>query len=69
VQSGRGLGVGVMADPAVLERLAELVGFGVVPGTLNVRLAQPVEGGPEWQYLASADIAPDWEGRTGRWTV
>ena len=66
MQSGRGLGAGLMADPAVLERLAELVGFAVVPGTLNVRLARPLERGPEWQYLTAADVGPEWEARTGQ---
>ena len=66
MRSGRGLGAELMADPAVLERLAELVGFAVVPGTLNVRLARPLERGAEWQYLAAADVGPDWEARTGQ---
>ena len=66
MRSGRGLGAELMADPAVLERLAELVGFAVVPGTLNVRLARPLERGAEWKYLAAADVGPDWEARTGQ---
>lgn len=55
-----------MADPAVLARLTELVGFDVVPGTLNVRLARPFERGSDWQYLAAAEIAPDWQTRSGQ---
>ena len=66
MRSGRGLGAELMADPAVLERLAELVGFAVVPGTLNVRLARPLERGTEWKYLPAADVGPDWEARTGQ---
>jgi CTP-dependent riboflavin kinase len=66
VQPGRGLGSGLMADTAVLERLQELAGLPLVPGTLNVRLAQPVERGDEWRYIDSTEIAPDWESRTGQ---
>lgn len=35
-EPGRGLGAALMADEIVLERLVELAGFPVVPGTLNV---------------------------------
>jgi CTP-dependent riboflavin kinase len=65
VQAGRGLGAALMADPAVTERVHELAGFPVVPGTLNVRLPRPLERGSSWRYLAAAEIAPDWERRTG----
>ena len=37
-----------------------------MPGTLNVRLARPLERGTEWKYLAAADVGPDWEARTGQ---
>ena len=43
VQSGRGLGAGLMADATVMVRLRELAGFPIVPGTLNVRLPAPLE--------------------------
>ena len=66
VQPGRRLGAGLMADEAVIERLEELAGFRMVPGTLNVRLPQPLERGPRWRYVAAADIRPDWEARTGQ---
>ena len=55
-----------MADPAVLLQLRELVGLAMVPGTLNVRLRQPLERGSEWQYLPAEEIAPDWQARTGQ---
>jgi CTP-dependent riboflavin kinase len=66
VQPGRGLGAGLMADGAVMEKLADLTGFPVVPGTLNVRLPQPLELGPSWRYLAADEITSDWEARTGQ---
>jgi CTP-dependent riboflavin kinase len=55
-----------MADAAVMEKLHELAGFPVVPGTLNVRLPEPLDRGSMWRYMAAADIAPDWEARTGQ---
>jgi hypothetical protein len=33
IQSGQGLGAGLMADNVVVEKLQELTGFPVVPGT------------------------------------
>jgi CTP-dependent riboflavin kinase len=66
VEPGRGLGAGLMADEAVMERLEELAEFSIVPGTLNVRLSQPLERGPRWRYVSAAEITPDWEARTGQ---
>jgi CTP-dependent riboflavin kinase len=66
VQSGRGLGAGLMADAAVTGRLRELAGFSIVPGTLNVRLPGPLERDASWHYVAASEIAPDWEARTGQ---
>jgi CTP-dependent riboflavin kinase len=59
VQPGRGLGAGLMAERNVMEKLEELIGFPVVPGTLNVRLPRPLERGSTWRYLPAAEIAPD----------
>ena len=64
VEPGRGLGAGLMADRVVMEKLQELSGFPVVPGTLNVRLPGPLERGPSWRYLAAVEITLDWEART-----
>ena len=66
VQPGRGLGAGLMADAAVMERLRELAGFSIVPGTLNVRLPRPLERDANWHYVAASEIGPDWEERTGQ---
>jgi len=66
VQPGRGLGTRLMDDRAVTEKLEELAGFPVVPGTLNVRLRGPLERGAGWFYVAAADVAPDWEARSGQ---
>ena len=66
VQPGRGLGAGLMVDGVVMEKLQELSGFPVVPGTLNVRLPEPLERGPSWRYMPAVAISPDWEARTGQ---
>jgi CTP-dependent riboflavin kinase len=66
VQPGRGLGVGLMADPAVREKLEQLAGFPIVPGTLNVRLPGQLERCPGWRYVAAREITPDWQARTGQ---
>jgi CTP-dependent riboflavin kinase len=66
VQPGRGLGAGIMVDHAVMERLRELAGFAIVPGTLNVRLPRPLDRGSSWRYVAAAEISPDWEARSGQ---
>jgi CTP-dependent riboflavin kinase len=66
VQSGRGLGAARTADPAILQRLQDLAGFSIVPGTLNLRLPEAVARGTHWQYVAAAEIGPDWEARTGQ---
>lgn len=66
VQPGRGLGAGLMAEAAVLARLSEVAGFPLVPGTLNVRLPEPLERDAGWRYVAAAEIGSDWEARTGQ---
>ena len=66
VQPGKGLGAGLMADRTVMDKLEELAGFPVVPGTLNVRLQHPLERGGSWRYLAAEEIAADWLARTGQ---
>ena len=66
VEPGRGLGSELMREEPVMERLSELAGLPLVPGTLNVRLPHPVDRGNEWQYVAASDVAPDWESRTGQ---
>src|SRR5262245_31143849 len=55
-----------MADRAVMERMQELTGFAIVPGTLNVRLPGPVERGSGWRYVPATEISPDWETRSGQ---
>jgi hypothetical protein len=65
VQPGRGLGAALMDDREV-ERLRELAGFAIVPGTLNVRLPEPLERSPSWRYLPAAQISPDWEAQSGQ---
>jgi CTP-dependent riboflavin kinase len=55
-----------MANSSVVERLEELLGFVVVPGTINLRLPEPVERDPNWRYLAAAEVSPEWEAETGQ---
>jgi len=55
-----------MADPHLLDRLRELVGFSIVPGTLNVRLPERFDRVMTARYLAAAEISPDWEAETGQ---
>ena len=66
VQPGQGLGAGLMSDGAVMQKLEELTGFPVVPGTLNVRLPRPLARGRSWRYLPADEITSDWEARTGQ---
>lgn len=66
IQPGQGLGAGLMADCAVMQKLEDLIGFPVVRGTLNVRLPRPLERGSSWRYLAADEITSDWEARTGQ---
>ncbi len=66
VEPGRGLGAGLMADRVVMEKLQQISGFSLVPGTLNVRLSGPLERGPSWRYVPAVEITPDWGARTGQ---
>ena len=55
-----------MADPIVCDRLRELLGLSLVPGTLNVRLAKPWDRTLTPAYLAAEEIDPDWEAETSQ---
>lgn len=55
-----------MAHSAVIERLQALAGCHIIPGTLNVRLSEPAKTGPNWRYLAAAEISPEWHQQTGQ---
>jgi protein-S-isoprenylcysteine O-methyltransferase Ste14 len=50
----------------VLERIEELFGLRIVPGTLNVRLADPFDRSRASGYVAASEIDPDWETLTGQ---
>src|SRR4029453_15818970 len=41
-------------------------GLSIIPGTLNVRLPQPLERAGGWRYVAAAEISADWEELTGQ---
>jgi CTP-dependent riboflavin kinase len=66
VQAGRGIGAALTADTEIIQRLRELAGCPIVPGTLNVRLPRPIQRGRGWWYMAATEITDDWEERTGQ---
>jgi protein-S-isoprenylcysteine O-methyltransferase Ste14 len=66
VVPGRGRGAALLADERVLERIEELLGLRVVPGTLNVRLAAPFDRTLATRYVAASDVDPGWEAATGQ---
>jgi CTP-dependent riboflavin kinase len=55
-----------MAQSDTLDRLQELVGCPVVPGTLNVCMPGPFERWPTSRYLAAVEISPEWEAEAGQ---
>ena len=55
VQSGRGLGESLMSVPSILERLQQLVGLLIVPGTLNLCLTRPLDV-PLTNHLTFAEL-------------
>jgi CTP-dependent riboflavin kinase len=63
---GRGLGADRMARPDLLDRMKELAGFVLVPGTLNVRLSERFDRTATSRYVAAAEISADWEAETGQ---
>jgi protein-S-isoprenylcysteine O-methyltransferase Ste14 len=66
VVTGRGRGAELLADERVLDRIEEVFGLRVVPGTLNVRLSHPFDRTLPTRYVAGSDINPDWEAATGQ---
>jgi CTP-dependent riboflavin kinase len=66
VAPGRGLGVPRMAGSDVLARMRDLVGFALVPGTLNLRFPQPFERRLLPDYVSAQEIDPAWESLTGQ---
>ena len=59
VQSGRGLGGSFMSAPNILERLQQLVGCLIVPGTLNLRLTRPFDV-PLANHLTFAELGVEY---------
>jgi hypothetical protein len=51
---GRGFGAQRMANPAVLQAAQRLTALTLVPGTLNVRLPQPVDSLLPWYFTEAA---------------
>lgn len=66
VVAGLGRGAELLADERVLDRIEELFGLRVVPGTLNVRLDAPFDRSLATPYVAASDIDPGWETATGQ---
>ena len=61
-----GRGAALLDDDRVLDRIEELFGLRVVPGTLNVRLDAPFDRATATSYIASSDVDPSWEARTAQ---
>ena len=66
VVAGLGRGAELLADERVLDRIEEVFGLRVVPGTLNVRLDAPFDRSLATPYVAASDIDPGWETATGQ---
>ncbi|HJY32935.1 MAG TPA: DUF120 domain-containing protein [Actinomycetota bacterium] len=66
VAPGRGLGAPRMAGPGVLAGMRDLVGFALVPGTLNLRFPRPFERRLLPAYVSAREIDPAWESLTGQ---
>ncbi|MGI9611055.1 MAG: DUF120 domain-containing protein [Acidimicrobiia bacterium] len=66
VQEGQGLGVERMANSVVLRRIQEQAGFSIVPGTLNVNMAQPFIRPSSTIYIPSRELSAEWEEQTGQ---
>jgi CTP-dependent riboflavin kinase len=66
VAAGRGLAASRMDDPRVADAVRQVIGFAVVPGTLNVRLHEPLDPKRLTRYLRGSDIDEGWEQRTGQ---
>jgi CTP-dependent riboflavin kinase len=58
VKTGLGLGAAEMSRPGALEKFERLCGLDLVPGTLNLRLAAPMDLA-RLKYVRFADIG--WE--------
>ena len=63
---GRGLGSVRMGHSDTSDRMEELLGFSLVPGTLNVRLSRPYDRTLTSRYLAATELGPRWERETGQ---
>jgi protein-S-isoprenylcysteine O-methyltransferase Ste14 len=66
VVRGMGRGAALLDDDRVLDRIEEIFGLRVVPGTLNVRLHDPFDRAIATSYIASSDVDPSWEARTAQ---
>ncbi len=60
VRTGRGGAAAGMSEPSLLETLHSLIGFQVVPGTLNIKLLEPIDL-PFLRYLKLADVGWDFD--------
>ena len=66
VVAGLGRGAELLAGERVLDRIEQVFGLRVVPGTLNVRLDAPFDRSLAAPYVAASDIDPGWETATGQ---
>ena len=66
VVRGMGRGAALLDDDRVLDRIEELFGLRIVPGTLNVQLAAPFDRSRATRYVAASEIDAGWEAATGQ---
>jgi len=55
-----------MSQGDTLVRLRELIGLQVIPGTLNVRLDEPIDRSLLTQYFPASELSNDWGSKTGQ---
>ena len=63
VRTGRGGAVGKMSKPGGIEGFKMLTGLEVIPGTLNIHMAEPFDLSP-LKYFRFADIGWDFDPAT-----
>ena len=55
-----------MTGADTTDRMRDLAGLSVVPGTLNVHLQEPFDRSLTSRYVAAEEIGPEWQAKTGQ---